>query len=112
MGHKVCGFALMALIATLPAVNAFAQAPWKLQRPIELIVVSAAGNSNDLMLRLIAQTAQENRLLDVPMNVMNKLGASALPQDALQRMHVQVHFGEQLLELGVLALQHLQPLGV
>lgn len=53
---------------------AYAQAPWKPDRPVELIVGSAAGNSNDLMLRLIAQISQEKRLLDVPMNVMNKPG--------------------------------------
>jgi putative tricarboxylic transport membrane protein len=59
---------------TLVSGTTFAQAPWKPQRPVELIVGSAAGNSNDLMLRLIAQTAQEKRLLDVQMNVMNKHG--------------------------------------
>ena len=37
-------------------------------------MIDRAGDSNDLMLRLIAQLAQEKRLLDVPMNVMNKPG--------------------------------------
>lgn len=63
---------LVALV--LMSAAASAQAPWKPQRPVELIVGSAAGNSNDLMLRLISQVAQEKRLLDVPMNVMNKPG--------------------------------------
>ncbi len=63
-------FAALALVSG----STFAQTPWKPQRPVELIVGSAAGNSNDLMLRLIAQIAQEKRLLDVPMNVMNKPG--------------------------------------
>ena len=65
---------LFFLAILMVAGTAFAQAPWKPQRPVELIVGSAAGNSNDLMLRLIAQTAQEKRLLHVPMNVMNKPG--------------------------------------
>lgn len=65
-------FFLCALV--LVSGNASAQAPWKPQRPVELIVGSAAGNSNDLMLRLIAQVSQEKRLLEVPMNVMNKPG--------------------------------------
>ena len=65
---------LLFVVLALASVNAIAQAPWKPQRPVELIVGSAAGNSNDLMLRLIAQTAQEKRLLHVPMNVMNKPG--------------------------------------
>jgi putative tricarboxylic transport membrane protein len=59
---------------TLVSGHAIAQAPWKPDRPVELVVGSAAGNSNDLMLRLIARIAQEKRLLDVPMNVMNKPG--------------------------------------
>lgn len=65
-------FLLTAL--ALVSGNTYAQAPWKPDRPVELIVGSAAGNSNDLMLRLIAQIAQDKRLLDVPMNVMNKPG--------------------------------------
>lgn len=69
-GHRI----LLFLTAFMAASSAFAQAPWKPQRPVELIVGSAAGNSNDLMLRLIAQVSQEKRLLDVPMNVMNKPG--------------------------------------
>ncbi len=64
---------LLVALALISA-TAFAQTPWKPQRPVELIVGSAAGNSNDLMLRLIAQVTQEKRLLDVPMNVMNKPG--------------------------------------
>ena len=65
---------IMAVALALAATVVGAQTPWKPQRPVELIVGSAAGNSNDLMLRLIAQVTQEKRLLDVPMNVMNKPG--------------------------------------
>ena len=65
---------IIAVVLVLAAAGAGAQTPWKPQRPVELIVGSAAGNSNDLMLRLISQVAQEKRLLDVPMNVMNKPG--------------------------------------
>lgn len=65
---------IMTAVLALVAAGAAAQTPWKPQRPVELIVGSAAGNSNDLMLRLIAQVTQEKRLLDVPMNVMNKPG--------------------------------------
>lgn len=71
-GHRFLVVACLLLSLFSPAASA--QAPWKPQRPVELIVGSAAGNSNDLMLRLIAQVTQEKRLLDVPMNVMNKPG--------------------------------------
>lgn len=70
-GHR---FLVAACFLLLLPINVSAQAPWKPQRPVEMIVGSAAGNSNDLMLRLIAQVTQEKRLLDVPMNVMNKPG--------------------------------------
>ena len=66
--------AALLLLPVLLATPVHAQAQWKPQRPVELIVGSAAGNSNDLMLRLISQVTQEKRLLDVPMNVMNKPG--------------------------------------
>ena len=72
--HRFFFAACLTLLFLLAPVTVSAQAPWKPQRPVELIVGSAAGNSNDLMLRLIAQVTQEKRLLDVPMNVMNKPG--------------------------------------
>ncbi len=65
----VCVSALMAV-----ASPGMAQPAWKPDKPVELIVGSAAGNSNDLMLRLISQIAQEKKLVDVPLNVMNKPG--------------------------------------
>jgi putative tricarboxylic transport membrane protein len=72
-GQRFFFAACFTLFFALAPLAASAQA-WKPQRPVELIVGSAAGNSNDLMLRLIAQVTQEKRLLDVPMNVMNKPG--------------------------------------
>lgn len=70
---SVFRFAL-AVVPALASIAAYAQTPWKPERPVELIVGSAAGNSNDLMLRLIAQIAQEKRLVEQPMNVLNKPG--------------------------------------
>jgi len=63
-----------AAVFMLQTPAAQAQPAWKPDRPVELIVGSAAGNSNDLMLRLISQIAQERKLVDVPLNVMNKPG--------------------------------------
>ena len=74
---RFCSLVWGAVAATamfFSSSSLLAQPAWKPDRPVELIVGSAAGNSNDLMLRLIAQIAQEKRLLDVPMNVMNKPG--------------------------------------
>ena len=72
---SLCTRTLFLFVALASASGtALAQVSWKPDRPVELIVGSAPGNSNDLMLRLIAQIAQEKRLVDVPVNVLNKPG--------------------------------------
>jgi putative tricarboxylic transport membrane protein len=84
---------LFFLALMLVSGHTFAQAPWKPERPVELIVGSAAGNSNDLMLRLIAQIAQEKRLLEHPMNVMNKPGGgNTIAWNYLQQRGGDGHF--------------------
>ncbi|MBX3650941.1 MAG: tripartite tricarboxylate transporter substrate binding protein [Burkholderiales bacterium] len=67
------GFLVWVVMAALP-VAALAQPAWKPDRPVELIVGSAPGNSNDLMLRLIAQILQEKRIVEQPVNVLNRPG--------------------------------------
>lgn len=62
------GAALLAAPQTAPAQ------PWKPQQPVEIIVGSAAGSSPDTMARAIQRIWQEKRLLDVPANVVNRVG--------------------------------------
>ena len=40
------------------------------------------------------------------------MGLALYPENALERMHVQMCFGQQLLELGVLRLRLTQPLRI
>jgi len=39
-------------------------------------------------------------------------GARFYPENALERVHIQAGLGQQLLDLGVLAFEFTQPLGV
>src|SRR3990172_1809859 len=62
------GVALLALPHTAPAQS------WKPQQPVEIIIGSAAGSSPDTMARAIQRIWQEKRLVEVPANVVNRVG--------------------------------------
>jgi putative tricarboxylic transport membrane protein len=62
------GAALLAMPAAAPA-----QA-WKPQQPVEVIIGSAAGSSPDTMARAIQKIWQDKRLVEVPANVVNRVG--------------------------------------
>lgn len=47
---------------------------WKPQQSVEVIVGSAAGSSPDTMARAIQRIWQEKRLVEVPANVVNRVG--------------------------------------
>lgn len=64
--------ALLAAPGAAPGA-APAQA-WKPQQPVEIIVGSAAGSSPDTMARAIQRIWQEKRLVEVPANVVNRVG--------------------------------------
>ncbi|MGD9944231.1 MAG: tripartite tricarboxylate transporter substrate binding protein [Burkholderiaceae bacterium] len=54
-----------------------AQAPaWKPTRPIEIVNPAAPGGSVDLMSRMLKKYIEDNRLVDVPVNVVYKTGAN------------------------------------
>jgi putative tricarboxylic transport membrane protein len=61
-----------AALAALP-LSASPQS-WKPQQPVEVIIGSAAGSSPDTMARAISRIWQEKRLLEVPSNVVNRVG--------------------------------------
>ena len=66
---------LVASIFTglLPAVPGMAQ-DWKPGKPVELVVPAPAGGSLDRPARLAQKIWQEAKLVDVPVNVVNKSG--------------------------------------
>jgi putative tricarboxylic transport membrane protein len=48
---------------------------WKPSRHVELVAPSAAGGGSDTIARLVQRVLQENRIVEVPINVVNKAGA-------------------------------------
>lgn len=53
-----------------------AQTPWRPEKAVEIILPTAAGGANDNMARLIQRALQENKLVTVPLVVMNKAGGN------------------------------------
>ena len=53
-------------------------ADWKPDKRIEIVVPNAAGGGNDRLARLVQRIAQENRLVDPVMTVVNKPGAGVV----------------------------------
>jgi putative tricarboxylic transport membrane protein len=64
----LCAAVLLAVPLSAPAQS------WKPQQPVEVIIGSAAGSSPDTMARAIQRIWQEKRLLEVPANVVNRVG--------------------------------------
>ncbi len=52
------------------------QPGWRPDRPVEIILPTAAGGANDQMARLIQKALQDNKLVTTPIVVMNKAGGN------------------------------------
>ena len=66
---------IAAALLCAAATTAFAQG-WKPSRPVELVNPASPGGSVDLMLRMVKKFVEENRLVDVPVNIVYKTGAN------------------------------------
>jgi len=60
-----------AILLAACAVAAAAQ-PWKPGRNVELVAGSAAGGGSDNLARLVQKILQEQKIVDVPVTVINK----------------------------------------
>ncbi|MDP2242293.1 MAG: tripartite tricarboxylate transporter substrate binding protein [Burkholderiales bacterium] len=58
------------------APEARAQSPWKPDKPVEIVLPTGAGGTNDQMARLIQKALQDQKLVSVPTLVMNKAGGN------------------------------------
>lgn len=79
---------IASLLLLLTPLAATAQG-WKPTRPVELVNPAAPGGSVDLMLRMVKKFVEENRLVDVPVNVVYKTGANG----AIALDYVNQHAG-------------------
>ncbi len=88
-------YAIAALAALATAQDAPAQG-WKPSRNVELVAASAAGGGSDTLARLVQRVLQEQKVVDVPMTVINKPAAggvvawSGLNQNPLDGHHLAI----------------------
>ena len=71
-------------IPNLPASS------WKPEKPIEFVVQSAAGGGSDIFARSIAKILSEEKIVTVPINVVNKPGGSG----AIAYSYLNQHKGD------------------
>src|SRR5687768_14332111 len=70
----VTGFGAMLLGAGAPAMSA--SGPWKPEKSIEIVAPSGPGGTTDRTARVVARILTQHKLVDVPVNVVNKPGGS------------------------------------
>jgi len=71
LGASLLGTAAVAAFGSLPA---FAQAAWKPEKPVEIIVGTNPGSGFDRTSRALQKIIQDTKLMDVPQAVINKPG--------------------------------------
>jgi putative tricarboxylic transport membrane protein len=80
MAFRQIAFQRAAAVATgvvlaISSASGGAQA-WKPEKPVELLVSSAPGGSNDRIARIIEQISRDRKLISVPMTVINRPGGN------------------------------------
>ncbi len=63
------------IILAIASAAGFAQS-WKPEKTVEVVVSSAPGGSNDRVARMIQKIVQEQKLIPVPITVLNKPGGN------------------------------------
>lgn len=72
-GIRLAGLLGLAIIA---GAGGNAAAQWKPDKPVEIIAPSGPGGTTDRTARVVAKILQQYKLVDVPVNVVNKPGGS------------------------------------
>jgi len=73
MRRVIAAFTSIVFISAFP-VAAAAQERWKPERTVEILTGTAAGGALDRTARLIQSILQEQKLVDAPVQVVNKIG--------------------------------------
>jgi len=79
--------AAIALAALIPLAAGAAEAQWKPDKRVEIIVPSGTGGGNDRTGRLIQAAMQQDKLVDVVTTVVNKPGAGMAAGMAYLNQH-------------------------
>lgn len=76
IGNNGWGCAAALMLALLLSPGAAPAQAWRPDRPVEIVVPTGAGGTNDVMARLIQQTFQSIKLVTTPVLVQNKSGGN------------------------------------
>jgi len=82
--------ALAACALALAVHDSRAQPAWRPDKAVELITPSAAGGSNDKVARTLQKIMQNDKLVPVPVSVVNKPGGN----QTLSRIYLNTHPGD------------------
>jgi putative tricarboxylic transport membrane protein len=82
-----------AAVALAFSTTSFAADPaWKPTKPVELVAINASGGGSDNILRLMTKVFQEQKAMDVPMNVVNKPGGGGAVAYAYVAQQADPHY--------------------
>ena len=92
-----CMTAIAAGILLSGAATAAIAQSWKPEKTVEVVVSSAPGGSNDRIARTLQKILQEQKLVPVPVSVLNKPGGN----QTLSRVYINQNPGDaHYLEIG------------
>lgn len=74
--RKIMAASAAVLVSAVLSYPACAQAQWRPDKAVEVVVPTGVGGTNDVMARLIQQTLQSAKLVSVPVVVQNKAGGN------------------------------------
>lgn len=74
MRYLLLAWVMSALVATPARAAERKPADWKPDKPVEFVVPAPAGGTLDRPARLVQKIWQEAKLIDVPVNIVNKSG--------------------------------------
>jgi putative tricarboxylic transport membrane protein len=86
-GSKRVGAMLAALAVSIVMAGGTQAQTWKPQKAVELIAMNAPGGGSDRILRIISKIMQEQRHVDVPLNVINRPGGGGAVAFAYLNQH-------------------------
>jgi putative tricarboxylic transport membrane protein len=91
MNHagRLWAAAALAIAAMLAAPAAPAQS-WRPDKPVEIVSPTAPGGSNDVIARIVQRIAQNEKLVTVPINVVNRTGGN----HTIARTYISQHPGD------------------
>ena len=78
---------LAGLLLGVPSIAQAQPSSWKAEKPVELILPTAAGGANDNIARLIQKILQDQKLVTTPVLVMNKAGGNQTLASVYLRQH-------------------------